>query len=148
MKILCRRVVTCCSLAATLASMYPSSPNILSMLPPPPPPPPKSSPPPNLKKTYNIPLFTYFLDLTIIMRFITHYTWNAFCGIHCILRLPSCRRAALGLYVNLTLWWAQGANQRPYALLHNKSSPRNALRHRRLSLMVIVIKHIVYCISH
>ena len=35
-----------------------------------------------------------------------------------ILRLPSSRRAALGLYVILTLWWTRGANQRPYALLH------------------------------
>ena len=38
-----------------------------------------------------------------------------------ILRLPSSRRAALGVllyYVILTLWRAQGANQRPYALLH------------------------------
>ena len=35
-----------------------------------------------------------------------------------ILRLPSSRRAALGLYVILTLWWTRAANQRPYALLH------------------------------
>ena len=35
-----------------------------------------------------------------------------------ILRLPSSRRAALGLYVFLTLWRARGANQPPYALLH------------------------------
>ena len=35
-----------------------------------------------------------------------------------ILRLPSSRRAAQGLYVILTLWRTQGANQRPYTLLH------------------------------
>ena len=35
-----------------------------------------------------------------------------------ILRLPSSRRAALGLYVILTLWRGRGANQPPYALLH------------------------------
>ena len=45
-----------------------------------------------------------------------------------ILRLPSSRRAALGLYVILTLWRGRGANQPPYALLH-RSSPRYALRH-------------------
>ena len=50
-----------------------------------------------------------------------------------ILRLPSSRRAALGLYVILTLWRGRGANQPPYAPLH-RSSPRYALRHeRRLS---------------
>ena len=47
-----------------------------------------------------------------------------------ILRLLSSRRAALGLYVILTLWRARGANQPPYALLH-RSSPRYALRHGR-----------------
>ena len=47
-----------------------------------------------------------------------------------ILRLPSSRRAALGLYVILTLWRGRGANQPPYALLH-RSSPRYALHHRR-----------------
>ena len=47
-----------------------------------------------------------------------------------ILRFPSSRRAALGLYVVLTLWRARGANQPPYALLH-RSSPRYALRHGR-----------------
>ena len=47
-----------------------------------------------------------------------------------ILRLPSSRRAALGLYVILTLWRGRGANQPPYALLH-RSSPRYALRHGR-----------------
>ena len=35
-----------------------------------------------------------------------------------ILRLPSSCRAALGLYVILTLWRGRGANQPPYALLH------------------------------
>ena len=40
-----------------------------------------------------------------------------------ILRLPSSRRASLGLYVILTLWRGRGANQPPYALLHS-SSPR------------------------
>ena len=35
-----------------------------------------------------------------------------------ILRLPSSHRAALGLYVILTLWQTRGANQQPYALLH------------------------------
>ena len=35
-----------------------------------------------------------------------------------ILRLPSSRRAALGLYVNLTLWRTRVANQLPYAFLH------------------------------
>ena len=35
-----------------------------------------------------------------------------------ILRLLSGRRAGLGLYVILTLWWARGANQPPYALLY------------------------------
>ena len=45
-----------------------------------------------------------------------------------ILRLPSSRRAALGLYVILTLWRGRGANQPPYALLH-RSSLRYALRH-------------------
>ena len=45
-----------------------------------------------------------------------------------ILRLPSSRRAALGLYVILTLWRGRGANQPPYVLLH-RSSPRYALRH-------------------
>ena len=35
-----------------------------------------------------------------------------------IVRLPSSRRAVLGLYVNLTLWRARGVNQPPYALLH------------------------------
>ena len=34
-----------------------------------------------------------------------------------ILRLPSSRRAALDLYAILTLLWARGANQPPYALL-------------------------------
>ena len=43
-----------------------------------------------------------------------------------ILRLPSSRRAALSLYVILTLWRGRGANQPPYALLH-RSSPRYAL---------------------
>ena len=47
-----------------------------------------------------------------------------------ILRLPSSRRAALGLYFILTLWRAWGVNQPPYALLH-RSSPRYALRHGR-----------------
>ena len=47
-----------------------------------------------------------------------------------ILRLPSSRRAALGLYVILTLWRGRGANQPPYALLH-RSSPCYALRHER-----------------
>ena len=47
-----------------------------------------------------------------------------------ILRLPSSRRAALGLYVILTLWRGRDANQPPYALLH-RSSPRYALRHGR-----------------
>ena len=47
-----------------------------------------------------------------------------------ILRLPSSRRAALGLYVILTLWRGRGANQPPYALLH-RSSPHYALRHGR-----------------
>ena len=47
-----------------------------------------------------------------------------------ILRLPSSRRAALGLYVILTLWRGRGANQPPYTLLH-RSSPRYALRHGR-----------------
>ena len=47
-----------------------------------------------------------------------------------ILRLPSSRRAALGLYVILTLWRGWGANQPPYALLH-RSSLRYALRHGR-----------------
>ena len=47
-----------------------------------------------------------------------------------ILRLPSSRRAALGLYVILTLWRGRGANQPPYALLH-RSSLRYALRHGR-----------------
>ena len=44
-----------------------------------------------------------------------------------ILRLPSSRRAALGLYVMLTLWRGRGTNQPPYTLLH-RSSPRYALR--------------------
>ena len=51
-----------------------------------------------------------------------------------ILRLPSSRRAVLGLYVILTLWQGRGANQPPYALLH-RSSPRYALRHGRRHLM-------------
>ena len=51
-----------------------------------------------------------------------------------ILRLPSSRRAALGLYVILTLWRGRGANQPPYALLH-RSSPRYALRHGRRPLI-------------
>ena len=47
-----------------------------------------------------------------------------------ILRLPSSRRAALGLYVILTLWRARGANHPPYAFLH-RSSPHYALCRRR-----------------
>ena len=47
-----------------------------------------------------------------------------------ILRLPSSRRAALGLHVFLKLWRGRGANQPPYALLH-RSSPRYTLRHGR-----------------
>ena len=47
-----------------------------------------------------------------------------------ILRLPSSRRAALGLYVILTLWRTRGANQPPYASLH-RSSLCYALRHGR-----------------
>ena len=47
-----------------------------------------------------------------------------------ILRLPSSRRAAPGLYVILTLRRGWGANQPPYALLH-WSSPRYALHHGR-----------------
>ena len=47
-----------------------------------------------------------------------------------ILRLPSSHRAALGLYVILTLWRAWGANQPPNALLH-RSPPRYTLRHGR-----------------
>ena len=35
-----------------------------------------------------------------------------------ILRLLSSRRAALGIYVILTLWRGRGANQPPYVLLH------------------------------
>ena len=46
-------------------------------------------------------------------------------------KAPSSRRAALGLYVILTLWRGRGANQPPYALLH-RSSTRYALRHGRL----------------
>ena len=45
-----------------------------------------------------------------------------------ILRLLSSHRAALGLYVILTLWQTWGANQRPYALLH-RNSACYALRH-------------------
>ena len=47
-----------------------------------------------------------------------------------ILRLPSNRRAALGLYVILTLWRGWGANQPLYALLH-RSSRCYAMRHGR-----------------
>ena len=47
-----------------------------------------------------------------------------------ILRLPSSRRAALGLYVILILWRARDVKQPPYALLH-RSSPCYALRHGR-----------------
>ena len=54
-----------------------------------------------------------------------------------ILRLPSSRRAALGLYVILTLWQGRGANQPPYALLH-RSSPRYALRHGRRNTFTYV----------
>ena len=46
-----------------------------------------------------------------------------------ILRLPSSRRAALGLYVIL-IWRGRGANQPPYALPH-RSSHHYALRHGR-----------------
>ena len=53
-----------------------------------------------------------------------------------ILRLPSSRRAALGLYVILTLWRGRGANQPPYALLH-RSSPRYALCHGRRRYMMV-----------
>ena len=35
-----------------------------------------------------------------------------------ILRLPSSRRAALGLHVILTLWIGRGMTQPPYALLN------------------------------
>ena len=51
-----------------------------------------------------------------------------------ILRLPNSCRAALGLYVILTLWRARGANQLPYALLH-RSSPRYALHHGRRQMI-------------
>ena len=54
-----------------------------------------------------------------------------------ILRLPSSRRAALGLYVILTLWRTRGANQPPYASLH-RSSPRYALRHGRRDNIVTI----------
>ena len=47
-----------------------------------------------------------------------------------ILRLPSSRRAALGLYVILMLWRGRGVNQPPYTLLH-RSSLLYALRHGR-----------------
>ena len=47
-----------------------------------------------------------------------------------IQRLPSSRRAALGLYVIFTLWRAPGTNQPPYALLH-RSLPRYTLCHGR-----------------
>ena len=53
-----------------------------------------------------------------------------------ILRLLSSRRAALGLYVILTLCRRRGANQPPYALLR-RSSPRYALRHGRLNILCI-----------
>ena len=55
-----------------------------------------------------------------------------------ILRLPSSRRAALGLYVILTLWRGRGANQPPYALLH-RSSPRYALCHGRWHSRKVVV---------
>ena len=48
-------------------------------------------------------------------HFFFHYTWNFLWD---ILRLQSSRRAALSLYVILTLWRKRGTNQRPYALLH------------------------------
>ena len=55
-----------------------------------------------------------------------------------ILRLPSSRRAALGLYVILTLWRTRGANQPPYASLH-KSSPCYALRHGRRYIYIALL---------
>ena len=55
-----------------------------------------------------------------------------------ILRLPSSRRAALGLYVILTVWRGRGANQPPYALLHT-NSPRYALRHGNISIFTPTI---------
>ena len=67
-----------------------------------------------------------------------------------ILRLPSSRRAALGLYVILTLWRARGTNQPPYALLH-RSSPRYALHHgRRQSIipMKLCIPRVVHSRKH
>ena len=60
-----------------------------------------------------------------------------------ILRLPSSRRAALGLYVILTLWRGRGVNQPPYALLL-RSSLCYALGHGRRH---ILYTYYVYCMS-
>ena len=70
-------------------------------------------------------LFFFYLFFFLRIYLLAHRNllWD-------ILRLPSSRRAALGLYVILTLRRGRGANQPPYALLH-RSSPRYALRHGR-----------------
>ena len=47
-------------------------------------------------------------------------------------------RAALGLYVILTLWQGRGANQPRYALLH-RSSPRYALCHGRRNIFLFFL---------
>ena len=60
-----------------------------------------------------------------------------------ILRLPSSRRAAMGLYVILTLWRGRGANQPPYTLLH-RSLPRYALRHGRRVSFKSIIQDIIF----
>ena len=59
-----------------------------------------------------------------------------------ILRLPSSRRAAIDLYVILTLWRGRGANQPPYALLH-RSSPRHALRRRLACSLFFFLSNII-----
>ena len=56
-----------------------------------------------------------------------------------ILRLLSSCRAALSLYVILTLWRGRGTNQPPYALLH-RSSSRYALHHGRRHDCVITMQ--------
>ena len=57
------------------------------------------------------------IRIRIRIRILLLAHWNLLWD---ILRLPSSHsnRAALGLYVILTLWRAQGTNQPPYALLH------------------------------
>ena len=63
-----------------------------------------------------------------------------------ILRLPSSRRAALGLYVILTLWRTRGANQPPY--MHRCIGARRAMHYATGDDSIQVLKLSPLSIHH